>query len=396
MFRSVSDGWTLWDSVLPEEAVRLPVELAGVDRVLDHTGLLEVFRSEFSPGRGRRSIPMETFLRLMYLKWSNRWGYDRLVEIVSGSITYKVFARIPIGTPVPDASTLKHLTKRFRPDTIGELNRVLIDLGVEAGVVDVSRVRVDTTTVEANIAYPTDSGLLTKAIRQLTSNANTLSAVLGLGVRVEDLTAEVVEANRELGAWARTRHPERRDEILAITDRLADLATEAGSSAARVLEAATVALAAMGVAPRRARRARNRLAQACEALPALVAQAKARAGHEPVPSSQQAALDPGTRRSTDQESDHAPQANPVRLHGPDRRRRRRVDRRSRGLHRPTSRRRTDRPRDRTGHRPMRDPNHGDRRQDLRHHRLPASPHRPRCHHGRYRLQGQPETALIDP
>lgn len=283
MFRSVSDGWTLWDSVLPVEAVRLPVELAGVDRVLDHAGLLEVFRSEFSPDRGRRSIPMETYLRLMYLKWSNRWGYDRLVEIVSGSITYKVFARIPIGTPVPDASTLKHLTKRFRPDTIGELNRVLIDLGVEAGVVDVSRVRVDTTTVEANIAYPTDSGLLTKAIRQLTSNANTLTAALGLAVRVEDLRAEVVEANRELGAWARTRRPERRDEILAITDRLADLATEAGSSAARVLEAATVALAAMGVAPRRARRARNRLAQACEALPALVTQAKARAGHEPVP-----------------------------------------------------------------------------------------------------------------
>ena len=144
MFRSVSDGWTLWDSVLPEEAVRLPVELAGVDRVLDHTGLLEVLRSEFSPDRGRRSIPMETYLRLMYLKWSNRWGYDRLVEIVSGSITYKVFARIPIGVSVPDASTLKHLTKRFRPDTIGELNRVLIGLGVEAGVVDVSRVRVDT------------------------------------------------------------------------------------------------------------------------------------------------------------------------------------------------------------------------------------------------------------
>ena len=105
MFRSVSDGATLWDSVLPPEAARLPVELVGVDRVLDHAGLLEVFRREFSPDRGRRSIPMETYLRLMYLKWSNDWGYDRLVEIVSGSITYKVFARIPNGAFGPFAGT---------------------------------------------------------------------------------------------------------------------------------------------------------------------------------------------------------------------------------------------------------------------------------------------------
>jgi hypothetical protein len=124
VFRSISDGATLWDSVLPAEAVRLPVALAAVDRVLDHSGLLEVFRSEFCPDRGRRSIPMEVYLRLMYLKWSNRWGYGRLVEIVSGSITYKVFARIPIDAPVPDPSTLKHLTKRFRPETITDLNRV--------------------------------------------------------------------------------------------------------------------------------------------------------------------------------------------------------------------------------------------------------------------------------
>ena len=195
----------MWDSVLPVEAVRLPVELAAVDRVLDHTGLLEVFRSEFSPDRGRRSIPMETYLRLMYLKWSNRWGLTGWWRSRQDRSRTKVFARIPIGTPVPDASTLKHLTKRFQPDTIGELNRVLISLAVGAGVVDVSRVRVDTTTVDANIAYPTDSGLLTKAIRQITSNANTLTGVLGLGVRVVDLTGEVVEANRELAAWARTR-----------------------------------------------------------------------------------------------------------------------------------------------------------------------------------------------
>lgn len=283
MFRTVSDGWTLWDSVLPAEAWQLPPELARADRVLDHPELLEVFRSEFSPDRGRRSIPMEMFLRLMYLKWSNRWGYDRLIETVSGSITYKVFARIPIDVPVPDPSTLKHLVKRFRPATIARLNEVLVGLADGAGVVDVSRVRVDTTTVDADIAYPTDSGLLTKAIRQLVTAGNVLTVRLGLDARVDDWTSEVKDLNRQIGAWARTRRPERKAEILQITDQLADVALEASSQAEAVFDQAVEALAGTARAPKRTRRALTRLHQAIEALPALVSQANARVRAQPVP-----------------------------------------------------------------------------------------------------------------
>lgn len=283
MFCTVSDGLTLWDAVLPVEARQLPKELAQADRVLDHPELLEVFRSEFCADRGRRSIPMETFVRLMYLKWSNQWGYQRLVEIVSGSITYKVFCRIPIGDRVPDASTLKHLARRFRPETIEHLNQTLIDLAERSGAVDVSRVRVDTTIVDANIAYPTDSGLLTKAVRQLFEAGATLSQRLGLGVGPCDVTAEVKDLNRRLGAQARTRRPERKAVILALTDELADLASEAGSAAQAVHDQAVVALADADRAPKRVRRALARLAHALDALPALVEQAKARAAHQPVP-----------------------------------------------------------------------------------------------------------------
>jgi transposase, IS5 family len=107
--------------------------------------------------------------------------------------------------------------------------------------------------------------------------------LLGLGVRVDDLTGEVAELNRQIGAWARGRHPDRRAEILALTDQLADVAGEAGQAAAGVLETATVALADPGPVPRHARRLLGRLRQAHEALPGLVAQAKARAEHQAVP-----------------------------------------------------------------------------------------------------------------
>jgi transposase, IS5 family len=104
-----------------------------------------------------------------------------------------------------------------------------------------------------------------------------------LGVRVDDRCGEVADLNRQLGAWARTRHPDRRAEILTVTDQLADVAAEVGQAAALVLETATAVLASPGPAPRQARRALGRLRQAQEALPALVAQAKARAEHQAVP-----------------------------------------------------------------------------------------------------------------
>ena len=81
MFRSVSEGATLWEVVLPAEAVRLPVELAAADRVLADPGLVEVFRPWFSLDQGRRSIPLDVFVRLMFL--SLRLNPDESVRRLS-------------------------------------------------------------------------------------------------------------------------------------------------------------------------------------------------------------------------------------------------------------------------------------------------------------------------
>lgn len=74
MLRSVADQPTLWEPILPEELRRLPVELARVDALLGDPVFFTPFVPFFDPRIGRPSTPMETYLRLMFLKFRYRLG----------------------------------------------------------------------------------------------------------------------------------------------------------------------------------------------------------------------------------------------------------------------------------------------------------------------------------
>ena len=101
---------------------------------------------------------MEVYLRLMFLKFRYRLGYETLCREVSDSFTWRRFCRIPFDVAVPHPTTLMKLTTRCGPKAVDGLNRALLAKAVEAKVVRTGRVRADTTVVPANVAYPTDSG----------------------------------------------------------------------------------------------------------------------------------------------------------------------------------------------------------------------------------------------
>src|SRR5246500_5963414 len=94
MFRTVGDGPASWESLLPAEVLRLPEELARVDALLDDPAFFTPFVAFFDPRMGRPSTPMETYLRLMFLKFRHRLGYESLCREVSDSITWRGFCRI--------------------------------------------------------------------------------------------------------------------------------------------------------------------------------------------------------------------------------------------------------------------------------------------------------------
>jgi IS5 family transposase len=84
---------TIWELLLPEELKRLPAELARVDAYLDDERFIAPFRALFDRRLGRPSVPVESLLRLLYLRHRYQLGYEGLCREVSDSIGWRRFYR---------------------------------------------------------------------------------------------------------------------------------------------------------------------------------------------------------------------------------------------------------------------------------------------------------------
>src|SRR5262245_10257547 len=112
----------------------------------------------------------------MFLKFRYRLGYESLCAEVSDSITWRRFCRIPLDGKVPHPTTLMKLTSRCGEEAVAGLNEALWAKAAQAKLLRTGRVRADTTVIGANVAYPTDSGLLAKAVGKLVRTARRVPA----------------------------------------------------------------------------------------------------------------------------------------------------------------------------------------------------------------------------
>ena len=247
MFRTVGDQVSLWESVLPAELLVLPTELGRVDALLDDPVFFAPFAPFFDPRIGRPSTPMETYLRLMFLKFRYRLGYESLCREVSDSITWRLFCRIGIDGTVPHPTTLMKLTTRCGTAAVDGCNEALLAKAADAKLLRTSRLRADTTVVPANVAYPTDSGLLAKAVRRIAVTGRRIQAAGGARrTRLRDRSRSAGARAHGIAAKLRLRGAQGRDEahatVVRITGELAGLAERACADADRLLANARRAL----------------------------------------------------------------------------------------------------------------------------------------------------------
>jgi transposase, IS5 family len=167
VLRETDPQTTIWELLLPEEAKRLPAELARIDAYLDDERFVAPWRVLFSARLGRPSVPVDTLLRLLYLKHRYGLGYESLCREVSDSISWRRFCRIGLDRPVPHPTTLVKLVRRAGPKVIDELNAALLHKLADDKLLRARKVRVDTTVVEADVDDPTDADLLEHAVRKL-------------------------------------------------------------------------------------------------------------------------------------------------------------------------------------------------------------------------------------
>src|SRR5713101_3042612 len=78
-----------------------------------------------------------------------------------------------------DAKTILKIARALGPEVIEQLHRQVVEVAKRAGVTHGRRFRVDTTVVETNVHYPTDSTLLRDGVRVLTRTMRRASTALG-------------------------------------------------------------------------------------------------------------------------------------------------------------------------------------------------------------------------
>jgi transposase, IS5 family len=155
VLRETDPQATIWELLLPEEAKRLPAELTQVDAYLDDERFVAPWRTLFDRRLGRPSVPVDTLLRLLYLKHRYGLGYESLCREVNDSISWRRFCRIPLDRPVPHPTTLVKLVRRAGPEVIAQLNAALVEKLAGDRLLRGRKLRVDTTVVEADIDHPT-------------------------------------------------------------------------------------------------------------------------------------------------------------------------------------------------------------------------------------------------
>jgi IS5 family transposase len=171
---------TLWEGVVDED-VRALWEpwMVEADKLLEDEELIDVVyeaqgeRRQHSTTRGRSQTPAEMALRLLLLKHVRNWSFDTLEREVKMNLAYRDFTRIGLGK-VPDAKTLARIAQVLGGEVIAKLHERLVAMAQERGAVQGRKMRVDTTVVETNIHYPTDSSLLGDGARVMTRTMKTI------------------------------------------------------------------------------------------------------------------------------------------------------------------------------------------------------------------------------
>jgi len=190
------EGWMEYaDRVLADEQI--------VDAVYEALAR----RHPKSRSRGRLGAPAEVVLRLLILKHVRNWSYQVLEREVRANLVYRDFTRVGAGK-TPDAKTVGRWGLAVGPETIKQIHDRMVQIAREQQVLQGRRMRVDTTVVETNIHYPTDSTLLGDGVRVLIRTMNQITKIAGAaGTKLRDRSRSVKLRLLEIARTARAKGP---------------------------------------------------------------------------------------------------------------------------------------------------------------------------------------------
>jgi IS5 family transposase len=208
--QAVGDLWEPW--------------MRQADQILEDETLLSIVfeallrRHPKSRTRGRLGVPAEIVVRILLLKHIRNWSFEVVEREVRPNLLYREFTRVYAGK-VPDAKTLGRQARSLGPEVVKKIDERIVALAKEKQVIQGRRMRVDTTVVETNIHYPTDSSLLGDGTRVLTRLMKRVTVIAGEdGTKMRNRMRSMQRNVMRIGRAARIKG-ERGRKILAVIYR---------------------------------------------------------------------------------------------------------------------------------------------------------------------------------
>ena len=228
------------DGLIAEEVADLwEPWMRQADQVLEDDGLVTVIQQELtrrvkkSKTRGRPGTTAEVVLRMLLLKHMRDFSFEELSREVRANLVYREFTRVG-GSKTPDDKTMGRLARQLRPEVIQQLHDRLVAIAKEENIVQGRKMRVDTTVVESNIHYPTDSSLLGDGVRVLTRTMKKIGSIAGeVGAKLCDRSRSVKLRVLEIARAARSKVPQGQEKLKQAYSKLLDATSRVVGQAKR-------------------------------------------------------------------------------------------------------------------------------------------------------------------
>ncbi len=218
------------------------VTLDEIDLLLQDDQLLSLCSEKLGRRRlrskdfGRPGIAPDRLLRCVVLKHFKSWSFRELEYELRHSLLYRRFTRF-FEDPIPDHTSFWRTFALFGSEGTRQIHERMTQKAKALKLAPGRKLRVDTTAVETNIHYPTDSALLTDSLRVMTRALKRIAAgCAGSSLKVVDHARAAKYRVLEICRAAKSFTEASRDRLKDSYGKLLRLTRQVRRQASKTLE----------------------------------------------------------------------------------------------------------------------------------------------------------------